>query len=100
MPEACTIRLNDLGSDPHVLVLVVLCHAGDLDLICNWLGNRRWVDALDWAGSDAWSQAKDLEWGVQGKAAGKVKTTGPLTFVQVYKAGHMVSFRLLRDCSG
>lgn len=27
----------------------VLVYAGDQDLICNWLGNRRWVDQLDWA---------------------------------------------------
>ena len=29
---------------------------GDQDLICNWLGNRRWVDALDWEGAQGWAQ--------------------------------------------
>jgi hypothetical protein len=32
--------------------------AGDQDLICNWLGNRRWVDALDWSGKEGWSQVR------------------------------------------
>jgi len=33
---------------------------GDKDLICNWLGNRRWVDALDWAGKEGWAQVRAL----------------------------------------
>jgi hypothetical protein len=65
-------------------------HVGDLDLICNWLGNRRWVDSLDWAGSEDWDIAADVEWDVRGQPAGAVKAVGPLSFVRVYKAGHMV----------
>ncbi len=48
------------------------------------------MDALEWDGADGWEEAQDVEWVVQGKPAGKVKQFGPLSFVQVYLAGHMV----------
>ena len=43
----------------------VLVYAGDKDLKCNWLGNRRWVDALEWSGRSAWTAAKEYTWGPQ-----------------------------------
>lgn len=42
----------------HTYALPQHVHAGDQDLICNWLGNRRWVDELEWSGSQGWSQAQ------------------------------------------
>eukprot|EP01025_Chloroclados_australasicus_P056148 TRINITY_DN6900_c3_g1_i3.p1 TRINITY_DN6900_c3_g1~~TRINITY_DN6900_c3_g1_i3.p1 ORF type:complete len:319 (-),score=33.08 TRINITY_DN6900_c3_g1_i3:89-1045(-) len=68
----------------------VMVYAGEKDLICNWLGNRRWVDAMDWQGTKKWSDADDFEWSVEGSSAGLVAEAGPLTFVKVYNAGHMV----------
>lgn len=68
----------------------VMIYAGDQDFICNWLGNRRWVDALEWHGADDWAAEEDFEWSVHGKPAGMVRESGGLTFVQVYQAGHMV----------
>lgn len=74
----------------------VMIYAGDKDLICNHVGNRRWVDALEWSGQAAWAQAKDEDWGVGGgdegagaAAAGSVASSGPLTFVRIFDAGHM-----------
>ena len=67
-----------------------LIYAGDQDLICNWLGNRRWVDALQWSGADAWSGEKDSEWSVDGAKAGLVHESGSLAFAKIYGAGHMV----------
>eukprot|EP00892_Ulva_mutabilis_P009381 jgi/Ulvmu1/6815/UM031_0019.1 len=67
-----------------------MIYAGDQDLICNWLGNRRWVDALQWAGAGDWAAAEDCEWEVEGSAAGSIRQAGTLSFVKVYKAGHMV----------
>ena len=26
--------------------------AGDVDYICNWLGNKKWVKALEWEGKE------------------------------------------------
>eukprot|EP01026_Neomeris_dumetosa_P041262 TRINITY_DN3419_c0_g1_i1.p1 TRINITY_DN3419_c0_g1~~TRINITY_DN3419_c0_g1_i1.p1 ORF type:complete len:183 (+),score=22.76 TRINITY_DN3419_c0_g1_i1:113-661(+) len=65
-------------------------YSGDQDFICNWLGNRRWVDAMKWDRSSEWSTVQDLEWSVDGEAAGTVASVGPLWFVKVYQAGHMV----------
>jgi carboxypeptidase C (cathepsin A) len=68
----------------------VMVYAGDLDLICNWLGNYRWVSALPWSGRMDFASAEMVEWEVDGEAAGMVQGYGPLSFVKVYQAGHMV----------
>lgn len=70
----------------------VLIYAGELDLICNWLGNERWVDALEWEQAGAWRQVTPKPWlvGSDGGASGEARQLGPLTFLKVYKAGHMV----------
>lgn len=70
--------------------LRVLIYAGDQDLICNWLGNQRWVDELQWVGAAEWAQARERPWQVDGRVAGSVKSAGPLWFVKVAAAGHMV----------
>jgi len=67
-----------------------MIYAGDLDLICNWLGNYRWVSALDWEGQADWNASPDKDWEVHGGSAGSVRQFGPLSFVKVAKAGHMV----------
>lgn len=56
------------------------------------LGNRRWVDQLNWKGSAAWVKAEEEPWSAApgGEAAGSVAAAGPLSFVKVYGAGHMV----------
>ena len=46
----------------------VMIYAGDQDLICNWLGNRRWVDALPWSGAAEWAAAEDCDWHAGGAA--------------------------------
>lgn len=66
----------------HVIYLI----AGDQDLICNHLGNRRWVDGLEWSGAQGWSQAQDKPWVVKGKQAGEVTSYGTLSFVKVFQA--------------
>eukprot|EP00878_Enallax_costatus_P000305 GHUV01000378.1.p1 GENE.GHUV01000378.1~~GHUV01000378.1.p1 ORF type:complete len:521 (+),score=122.91 GHUV01000378.1:129-1565(+) len=68
----------------------VMIYAGDRDLICNWLGNRRWVDQLEWEGQEGWAQAEDKPWAVRGKQVGEVTNYDTLTFVKVFEAGHMV----------
>jgi cathepsin A (carboxypeptidase C) len=68
----------------------VLIYAGDCDFICNWLGNKAWALSLDWAGKDGFVAADDAAWLVGGEEKGKVRSSGPFTFLQVYQAGHMV----------
>jgi cathepsin A (carboxypeptidase C) len=65
----------------------VLIYAGDADYICNYMGNKNWVMALDWARTKEFRSAKDVSWN---NNAGLMRTVGPFTFLQVYKAGHMV----------
>ena len=68
-----------------------MIYAGVEDFICNWVGNQRWVDTLPWYGKGQWAVAQDEDWAVDGKSAGTAKAVGPLTFVKVDAAGHMVS---------
>merc|ERR1712157_305780 len=30
----------------------VLIYAGDMDFICNWIGNKAWTMALEWSGKE------------------------------------------------
>lgn len=71
-----------------------LIYAGDVDYICNYLGNKAWTMNLDWKHKDEFNAAEDHEWGesenTEGSAAGLAKTSNGFTFMQVYDAGHMV----------
>ncbi|CAA6669367.1 unnamed protein product [Spirodela intermedia] len=68
----------------------LLVYAGEYDLICNWLGNYRWVDSMEWSGQPAFAEARNVSFNVDGKEAGRMKTYGSLTFLKVHDAGHMV----------
>ena len=68
----------------------VLIYAGDQDFICNWLGNRAWVNALPWPHQAAFNTTAPAEWKVAGAAAGTRQAAHNLTFLRVYDAGHMV----------
>ncbi|KAK9079108.1 hypothetical protein SSX86_000778 [Deinandra increscens subsp. villosa] len=89
--------LNDWMRDLEVGIPVLLeqgiellVYAGEYDLICNWLGNSRWVDAIVWSGKKEFVAASNVSFVVDGKEAGVMKSYGPLTFLKVYNAGHMV----------
>ena len=68
----------------------VMIYAGVEDLICNWLGNYRWVNSLPWVGAEAWATSELKPWFVDGSQAGEVRQVKGLTFVKVAGAGHMV----------
>ena len=81
----------------------VLIYAGDVDFICNWIGNKAWTKALPWTGAQAFSAEADHTWFYASSSAsaavgGLARTAkaaageGSLTFLQVYDAGHMVSY--------
>ncbi|KAL0460144.1 UNVERIFIED_CONTAM: Serine carboxypeptidase-like 48 [Sesamum latifolium] len=68
----------------------LLIYAGEYDLICNWLGNSRWVDNMTWSGQKDFLSAPSVPFTVDDVKAGEQKNHGPLTFLKVYNAGHMV----------
>ncbi|KAF3454922.1 hypothetical protein FNV43_RR05370 [Rhamnella rubrinervis] len=68
----------------------VLVYAGEYDLICNWLGNSRWVQAMQWSGQKKFNDSPTVPFQVDGAEAGQLKTYGPLSFLKVHNAGHMV----------
>ncbi|PNY08099.1 serine carboxypeptidase 49-like protein [Trifolium pratense] len=68
----------------------LLVYAGEYDLICNWLGNSRWVHAMKWSGQKEFVASPDAPFIVNGSEAGLLKNYGPLSFLKVHDAGHMV----------
>ncbi|CAH9094540.1 unnamed protein product [Cuscuta europaea] len=70
--------------------ITMLIYAGEFDLICNWLGNSRWVHAMKWSGQENFSRATNVTFTVDGNVKGTLKSQGPLSFLKVNDAGHMV----------
>jgi carboxypeptidase C (cathepsin A) len=68
----------------------VLIYVGQLDFICNWIGNRRMAEALEWSGAEGFRAAELEDFVVNGEVAGQAKSHGLLTYVQIAGAGHMV----------
>ncbi|KAJ9684715.1 hypothetical protein PVL29_016940 [Vitis rotundifolia] len=68
----------------------LLVYAGEYDLICNWLGNSRWVHAMEWGGQLEFQAAPEVPFVIGDSKAGLMKIHGPLTFLKVHDAGHMV----------
>ncbi|KAM0894558.1 hypothetical protein ACQ4PT_024392 [Festuca glaucescens] len=61
----------------------VLIYAGEYDLICNWLGNSRWVNSMEWSGKKAFGDSAEKPFTVDGQEAGVLKSYGPLSFLKV-----------------
>jgi len=68
----------------------VLIYAGVEDFICNWYGNREWVNAMKWSGTSEYQKLNYTVWNVDQKRAGEFKRVGNLTFLALDAAGHMV----------
>ena len=68
----------------------VLVYSGQEDFICNWFGGRAWVDKMQWSGAGQYREKKWSDWKVDATKAGTYKEQGPLTFLGVANAGHMV----------
>ncbi|XP_047312946.1 serine carboxypeptidase-like [Impatiens glandulifera] len=68
----------------------VLIYAGEYDIVCNWLGISRWVNAMKWSGQKNFNAASIIPYVVDGSVKGQHKEYGPLSFLKVNDAGHMV----------
>merc|ERR1712216_128737 len=67
-----------------------MVYAGDVDFICNWMGNKAWTLKMPWSSKAGFGAAKDKDWSVNGKVVGRERKHGTLSFLQIHKAGHMV----------
>jgi carboxypeptidase C (cathepsin A) len=47
----------------------VLIYAGDVDFICNWIGNKAWTIDLPWSGHESFSSMMDYTWTYGGDVA-------------------------------
>ncbi|ESK92194.1 carboxypeptidase c [Moniliophthora roreri MCA 2997] len=113
--ESCNMEVNQAftmqGDGMHNSALLLpdlindgirlLVYAGNADMMCNFIGNERWVEEMDTKFKDEFSKAKSIPWVdiSTGRQAGEVRsaggagfTGGNITFVQVYEAGHMVPY--------
>jgi len=79
----------------------LLVYAGNADMMCNYMGNERWVDAMDSKFATEFRNTKSTPWtpldpsiaaGEIRSAGGGDKTAGNVTFLNIYEAGHMVPF--------
>jgi len=67
-----------------------LIYAGEMDYLCNWCGNKAWAKKLQWSGQDAFSQAPDNDYKLNGQVAGRIRSAKGFHFMQVYNAGHLM----------
>ncbi|SCZ96819.1 BZ3500_MvSof-1268-A1-R1_Chr4-1g06752 [Microbotryum saponariae] len=68
-----------------------LVYVGVNDFVCNYLANRDWTTALQWSDQRQYVNAPFTEFKMpNGKDVGKTKSSGPLTYLEVDGAGHMV----------
>ena len=68
-----------------------LIYAGDLDFICNYLGNQAWALALDWSHTSDFNKATPKAWSdSEGTNCGMIRSANGFHFLQIYNAGHMV----------
>ncbi|KAH0745360.1 hypothetical protein KY285_007017 [Solanum tuberosum] len=59
-------------------------YAGEYDLICNWLGNSRWVQAMELKGQKEFVASTEVPFEVSGSEAGLLRSHGPLSFLKVH----------------
>lgn len=76
---------------PEILKEVpVLIYAGDHDFICNWLGQKKWTENLEWPGKSGFNSAQFKPFSAGGSQHGEVRNHENFTFLRIFDAGHMV----------
>jgi len=84
--------LNYANDIPLLLAnnINVLVYSGEYDFICNWYGGQSWTHGMQWPGQQAFNQASNTTWTVDGQTAGTSISAQGFTFLRVKDAGHMV----------
>lgn len=67
-----------------------LVYHGDTDYMCHWVGGKRWAEELSWPHRAAWAVQPDEDYHAAGTRAGRVRSLGGFTFLQIFHSGHMV----------
>ncbi|KAF6141855.1 hypothetical protein GIB67_003226 [Kingdonia uniflora] len=67
----------------------LLIYAREYDLICNCLGNSRWVHAMEWSGHKQFVGSPTVPFVVDGTKAGQMKSYGSLSFLNVSPSIHL-----------
>ncbi|WMV08528.1 hypothetical protein MTR67_001913, partial [Solanum verrucosum] len=62
----------------------------ELNCFLKWTGNSNWVHAVEWSGQKGFEAAPSVSFTVDGEEKGVEKKYGPLMFLKVHDAGHMV----------
>ena len=63
--------------------LKVLLFAGDQDVICNYVGQERLIEKLEWRGAKGMQDAETKRWVVNGTDAGTWQEARGLSYVKV-----------------
>ncbi|KAJ8535511.1 hypothetical protein K7X08_023231 [Anisodus acutangulus] len=80
-----------VGDIEFVSCSSTIYQAMQLDWMTNLeAGNSRWVHAMEWSGQKDFGVARSVSFTVDGEEKGIQKIHGPLTFLRVHDAGHMV----------
>lgn len=82
------VRILNHGDKPRLLFF-----NGINDMICNHVGNERFLDKLPWAHQEDWTLARRFAWDPisdSGSPAGYMKEFENLLFLKVLNSGHMV----------
>lgn len=67
-----------------------LIYNGDCDIMCDWIGSKKWMTELEWKHSLHWSLMPDTGYFVAGAKVGMERSFAGFTFLQLYDSGHMV----------
>ena len=61
----------------------VMLFAGDQDVICNYVGQERMIEKLEWRGAKGMQGAETKKWVVNGTDAGTWQEARGLSYVKV-----------------
>merc|ERR1712050_491330 len=84
------INYQDLIPDMLADGIKTLIYAGDVDYICNWLGDMKWTQAMEWPHKADFNAAPNNDYKLNGKTVAKLRSSNGFNFMQVFNAGHMV----------
>jgi carboxypeptidase C (cathepsin A) len=98
--SGCSFTPGTLCVFPAILGVLLLT-ARMQDMMCNFMGNERWLEVFDSSFQSEFVAAQSIPWVTagSGKLAGAVRsaggkgfTAGNVTFVTVFEAGYVLCF--------